>query len=59
MLASLSIFSSAMPQPWATQVKGSSATITGRPVSSISILSILPAVIEIIRERNRLKREAK
>src|SRR6266850_1488082 len=31
-----SIFSSALPEPRTTQVSGSSATMTGRPVSSIS-----------------------
>ena len=36
MLPSRSIRSSAMPQPRTTQVSGSSATSTGRPVSSAS-----------------------
>src|SRR5438552_2691055 len=36
MLPSLSILSSALPEPRTTQVSGSSATITGSPVSSMS-----------------------
>src|SRR6185295_14114091 len=36
MVASLSTFSSARPEPRTTQVRGSSATMTGSPVSSIS-----------------------